>query len=187
MCVRWKLALLGLLSDEQGRLQGGECLIQMMNIDVCHTIRANWQAIHRESNLNAYKTDSYNVCRMYATFLKRISTSFEHIDPYSSILLLSYVDGGVILCGGRSRTVLHGDCLRFLLLGFCSFFTCSYSLRFLWFNVFLWCLFRYDLNTETWTNHSVMLRVISDFPLKKRKICLQNRLTIEKRFLRTTR
>ena len=53
MCVRWKLALLGLLSDEQGRLQGGECLIQMMNIDVCHTIRANWQAIHRESNSNA--------------------------------------------------------------------------------------------------------------------------------------
>ena len=36
MCVRWKLALLGLLSDEQGLLQGGECLIQMMNIDVCH-------------------------------------------------------------------------------------------------------------------------------------------------------
>ena len=58
---------------------------------------------------------------MYATSLKRISTSFEHIDPYSSILLLSYVDGGVILCGGRSRTVLHGDCLRFLLVGFCSF------------------------------------------------------------------
>ena len=45
---------------------------------------------------------------------------------------------------------------------------------------FLWCLFRYDLNTETWTNHSVMLRVISDFPLNKRKICLQNRITIEK-------
>ena len=64
---------------------------------------------------------------------------------------------------------------------FCAlFFTCSYSLRFLWFNVFLWCLFRYDLNTETWTNHSVMLRVISDFPLNKRKICLQNRITIEK-------
>ena len=81
-------------------------------------------------NSNAYKTDSYNVCRMYATSLKRISTSFEHIDPYSSILLLSYVDGGVILCGGRSRTVLHGDCLRFLLLGFCSFLTCSYSYDF---------------------------------------------------------
>ena len=25
----------------------------------------------------------------------------------------SYVDGGVLLCGGRSRTVLHGDCVRY--------------------------------------------------------------------------
>ena len=144
MCVRWKLALLGLLSDEQGRLQGGECLIRMMNIDVCHAIRDNWRANHRESNSNAYKTDSYNVCRMYATSLKRISTSFVHIDPYSSILLLSYVDGGVILCGGRSRTVLHGDCLRFLLLGFCSFFTCSYI-----FCNFFSLTFFYDVFSDT--------------------------------------
>ena len=38
-----------------------------------------------------------------------ISSSFYYI---LIIFFLSYVDGGVLLCGGRSRTVLHGDCVR---------------------------------------------------------------------------
>ena len=69
----------------------------------------------------------------------------------SSVSSPSYVDGGVLLCGGRSRTVLHGDCVRYSP----QWATFTFS------KLPISCLlFRYDLNTETWSNHSLMLQVI---------------------------
>ena len=48
--------------------------------------------------------------------LRMLLTKINGYSLYSTILFFSYVDGGgVLLCGGRSRTVLHGDCLRFLI------------------------------------------------------------------------
>ena len=49
--------------------------------------------------------------------------------PYFTVLLSSYVDGGVLLCGGRSRTVLHGDCIRLIFWSQNLFMVLSYMLR----------------------------------------------------------
>ena len=88
------------------------------------------------------------------------------------------------MCGGRSRTVLHGDCLRFpkrikLYLTLPLLFRTDpiYPIR----NKFVWFyhqfLVRYDLNTETWSNHSVMLQVVLIKLLTKKKIIEEEKLS----------
>ena len=89
--------------------------------------------------------------------------------PYFTILYSSYVDGGVLLCGGRSRTVLHGDCIRFLFWSQNLFMVLSYMLRSNPFNSFS---FYIDSSSDTtWTQRHgpTTVSCFGWFKLKRKK------------------
>ena len=40
---------------------------------------------------------------------------FFYIEKVNILLMFSYMGGGVLVCGGRSGTEVHQDCVRYIL------------------------------------------------------------------------